>query len=495
MSKVKIFVSYAHADLEPYPGYQLSRVGTILDEIKHHLGCHDRRCNFEILRDRDGLISPSYNIDEMVDRGIEDCDIGLILMSLSYCNSEECELELGKLLDRGKPLFIVETHSIWDTQFENRLRKFFPRIERTLRIQFYGGPPEKRVLFGSPLPWLVDVEGRRNYDGALQQVVSGIQTRGSEFLHTRNAAKGMPAQHIGHHTVFLARSTVDVRNDAQRLATFLEKEGHSTFSFDPGLHVGPGTLTSSVLKTAIAKCDVVIQLLGGVPGAQIEGKTLVSLQHALGKESGKPHLVWRSPTFDPAECGFDYSDFLRSIQYHETSYEEFEQYALKQVANVMRLAESDARRKSILEANGMTDDDDILPLVAIDVAEPDVEIADVMAEALKQFAYVAPLPFDLDRTKLVEAISDNDGIILVYGESREGQMRIGAHFPIIHKSQRLSRKFDIAIGNGSGPRALPYPRGPNVHVIKVDRERMQTDAKSLNGFLDVVRANAARRLS
>jgi hypothetical protein len=494
MSKVKIFVSYANADLEPYPGYQLSRVGTILDEIKHHLGCHDKRCNFEILRDRDGLISPSYDIDEMVDRGIGDCDIGLILMSPSYCSSEECELELGKLLDRGKPLFIVETHSIWDAQFENRLRKFFPRIERILRIQFYGGSPEKRVLFGSPLPWLVDAEGRRNYDGALQQLVSGIRTRGSDILQTRNAAKGLPAQPISQHVVFLARSTVDIKNNAQRLATFLEKEGYSTFSFDPSLHVGPGMLMSSVVTTAIAKCDVVIQLLGGVPGAQVEGKTLVSLQHALGKESGKPHLVWRSPTFDPAECGLDYSDFLRSIQYHETSYEEFEQYALKQIANVTRLAESDARRKSILEANGMTNDD-IWPLVAIDVAEPDVEIADVVAEALKQFAYVAPLPFDLDRPKLVEATSDNDGIVLVYGESREGQTRIGAHFPIIHKSQRLSRKFDIAIGNGSGPRALPHPRGPNIHVIKVDRERLQIDAKSLMGFLDVVRANAARRLS
>jgi hypothetical protein len=275
------------------------------------------------------------------------------------------------------------------------------------------------------------------------------------------------------------------------LAAALGKERYSTLSFDPNLHVAPGAQTSSVIKDAMAKCDVVIQLLGGVPGAQIEGKTLVSLQHAIGKESGKPHLVWRSPTFDPAECGSDYSDFLRSIQYHETSYEEFEQYAVKQVANAMRLPESDARRKGILDANGITDD--ILPLVVIDVAEPDVEIAGVVAEALQQFAFVESLPFDLDRAKLDEAISDNDGIVLVYAESREGQIRIGAHFPIIRKSQRLSRKFDIAIGNGSGPSALPYPRGPNVHVIKVDRERMQVDPKSLNNFLDVIRANAARR--
>jgi hypothetical protein len=491
MSKIKIFVSYANADFKPYPGYQVARVGIILEEIKDQLGCHDVRSSFEILRDREGMIPSSYNIDERIDRGIEDCDIGLILMSVSYCNSEECGRELSKLLDRKKPLFIVETHSVWDANFENRLRKFYPRIERTLRIQFYGGQPEDRVLYGSPLPQLVDVNARRDYDRALQQVVSGIQARGNDILRARNAAKGLPAEQIGRHTVFLARSTADVRNEVQRLAAALGKERYSTLSFDPNLHVAPGAQTSSVIKDAMAKCDVVIQLLGGVPGAQIEGKTLVSLQHAIGKESGKPHLVWRSPTFDPAECGPDYSDFLRSIQYHETSYEEFEQYAVKQVANAMRLPESDARRKGILDANGITDD--ILPLVVIDVAEPDVEIAGVVAEALQQFAFVESLPFDLDRAKLDEAISDNDGIVLVYAESREGQIRIGAHFPIIRKSQRLSRKFDIAIGNGSGPSALPYPRGPNVHVIKVDRERMQVDPKSLNNFLDVIRANAARR--
>jgi hypothetical protein len=491
MSKIAIFVSYAHADLKAYPGYQVGRVQRILEEIKYQLGCHDSHSNFSILRDCEGLLRASYNIDKKIAQAIQDCDIGLVLMSRSYCNSEECGAELAKLLDRKKPLFIVETEPVWDADFENRLRRYYPSIERTLRIQFYGGEPENRVLYGWPFPPLLEPSALRDYNNTVEEVVRGIQTRSNEILRERNAAIGLPAETIGRHTVFLARSTADVRNDVQRLAAALGKAEYSTLSFDPNMHLAPGGLASSVIKDAIEKCDVVVQLLGGVPGARFEGRSLVQLQYDIAKESGKPHLVWRSPAFDPNESDPDYGSFLRSIQSHETSYEEFEQYAIKQVANALRAAESDMRREERLGSSAETDD--IRPLVAIDVAEPDVEIANVVMKALQQFAGVTALPFDLDRVKLAEAISDNDGIVLVYAETREGQVRVGAHFPIIYKFQRRNRQFDIAIGNSSGPSALPYPRGPNVHVIKVDRERMMADPESLSNFVDVIRANAARR--
>ena len=68
MSKVKIFVSYAHADFVPYRPYKESRASCIFDAIKHGLGCHDPRSMFSVLRDCEGLVVSSYNIDEKIGR-------------------------------------------------------------------------------------------------------------------------------------------------------------------------------------------------------------------------------------------------------------------------------------------------------------------------------------------------------------------------------------------------------------------------------------------
>jgi hypothetical protein len=497
MSKVQIFVSYAHADLEPDPAslVKASRVGTILATIKHGLRCHDPRSDFAVLRDEEGLIRVSDNIDDKVEHAIAACDLGLILMSRSYCASEECRGELRKLLDKNKPLSIVEAEPVWDDDIENEMRIIRPRIDRTLRAQFYGGHVGNRHLFGYPLPQLLEPSERAAYDKAAKQVVQDIEARGRDIIRARKVAQGLPAESIDDHTVFLGYATADARNEINSLSVALQKAGYSALCFNPNLHVAPGSLASQVIKSAIEKCDVLVQMLGGVPGAQYEGRPLVMLQHDLAKESGKPFFIWRSSAFDPNEIGLDYSTFLQSTQCHQSSYEEFEKYVVKQVDFVVRARESAQRRIDLRNSVGARDE--ILPLVTIDVAAPDYLIADAVADALKPFVGVSSLPFDLDRTQLNDAVSDNDGIVMVYSESREGQLRINAHFPIVQKIRRRNPLFDIAIGNGlSNERKInapPYPRGPNVHVIKVDRQRMEVDASSLDEFVEGLRANATKR--
>ncbi len=488
MPKVKIFVSYAHADFKFYAHFKASRVSCILEEILHHLRCHDQRAPFSILMDRKGLVLPTYVIDERIDQAISECDIGLILLSKSYCASEECRAEFRKLLQLNKYLSIIEIENAWNEEFASEMRQFRPDVARIYREPFYGGPPDDFKPFAFPLPLACRPDELGTYYDAIYRVATGIETRSREIIAGRRTQQGLSGEEVMPHKVFLADPTPDVRDEASSLAAALEKAGYSTLCFNPRLHVTPGISVAEAIKSAIAKCEIAFQVLGHIPGGQIEGRSLAPLQYEVAAASGKPFHVW-SPVLNPIECRPDYADFLRSIHYHQNSYEEFEQYAVKQTEQIVRAANMQRRRKEL--PSGAP------PYVAIDVAKPDVPVANLLVEAIQARADVSQLDFEIDRVQLEDAVSYNDGIVMVFAGSREGQSRINAHFPIIRKIKHRNGMLDIAIGDslGSAPssESLPYPRGPSVHVVKIDRQQMKVDAETLDEFLKSVSANAARR--
>jgi hypothetical protein len=494
-SKVRIFISYAHFDFEELrPGYNVSRVERMLEDIRHDLKCGDKRATFVTWRDAEGGIRAGDDIDHRIDGAIESCDIGLILMSSSYVASEECWAELCRLIEQDKLISVVETEVAWTDAFERKLHARFPgrNFNRIKRSPFYSGILGSQKPFGYPLPELAKGDEREKYFNAMLELVEGIKSLGGEILRARKADQGKPAVELDRRTVFLAHGSPDVKPSADLLVRALEGADYSVLRFDPKLHVAPNGKMSDVIKAAIDNCDVAVQLIGGLPGLAVEGDRLVPLQYKLAKASGKPFYAWRIPDFDPSECSVDHAEFLKSVSSHGKNYEEFEQYVLKSVASVVRARSSEARRDRIRTEGNLADDDNS-PLISIDVAKSDVAIANVFADALGQSAVVRALPYELDVSVLEQAVADYDGIVMIYTDSLEGQNRIGAHLPIIRKMRRRNPLFGIAIGNGVSP-DTPYPRGPNVYVIKVDRDRSAVDPSSLNHFLDVLRANAMRRV-
>jgi len=497
MQQVKIFVSYSHVDFEPYPGFKDSRVGTMLAEIEHGLRCHDRRGKFALLRDVKGMLNVSDVIDEKIDEAINDCDIGLILLSRSYTDSESCRYEIRKLLEAHKRLAIVETECVWDGDLNSDFAVLRPQLEGILSAQFYNGTRGHWRLFGDPLPQLMMPDQRREYNDAIRRVIEGVETAAAEILSTRKTT-GAAADDSGTHTVFLACPTSDVRNEASTLAAALDKAGYSTLAFSPALYASPGASVADMVKSAIDKCDVVIQLIGGLPGSRFEGKAVVPLQYELAKASGKPLHVWRSPDFDPGECDDEYRKFLDGLNAHEMSYEDFERYALKQVANTIEAAKLELQKKSAVD-KAVTAGENIVPNVAIDFARPDSAIADVVMNALQTRTNVSPLPFELNHDQFKEYVSLSDGIVLVFAESRDGQLRNNAHFGLLQRIKRDRPTFDINVAIGNGVPSTPgapalHPRGPNVYVIKIDPQNMQVDPGALEQFIQGVRANAVRTL-
>ena len=95
----------------------------ILQDIEHELRTNDRRSEFAVLRDEQGMLFAGDNLDMEITAAIEEAHIGLILVSRSYCYSKECRKELVQLIQKQKKLCIVETENAWEGDYEKALEE------------------------------------------------------------------------------------------------------------------------------------------------------------------------------------------------------------------------------------------------------------------------------------------------------------------------------------------------------------------------------------
>jgi hypothetical protein len=478
MRQLKLFVSYCRADTEPRPGFNVSRVGRIMDEVKHELSCHSSRSRFKILRDVE-MVNVSENFRQKIQEAIAACDMAILFLSDNFCRSEECEAEFVQLVKAGKPLFLVETEPPFFNDGQDRIKKFREDVKDILFAKFWGiDNDQKPVRFGFPLP---DASITRDkYYQALDVLVTGLKARAAELPH---AADDQDEDIQGRYAVFVACPTTDVKSEAMRLASTLEADGHSVRAFDPDLDVRDANSFSDVLSNALAKCDIYVQLLGVTPGRSVPGTNLrlVRAQYEMAKKAGKLAFIWRGAEFDMEELAPDYAAFLKEIApaCQIGNFVEFEEYLKKKVSDIAALRRSEARRALRLQEPDVVAS---LPLVAIDAAPADRELAQKIADALAKYVNVDHLEYHLTGQSLADAVVDNNALILAYGLSTEGQKRTLAHFKLIRrpKSEFNFKGLELAVGNGAPSTAPPCPRGPNVHVISVADE---VDSAAMCTFL------------
>ena len=477
MRQLKLFISYSQADLEPRPGFNESRVGRIMDEVKYELSCHSSRSRFKILRDVE-MINISDNFRDKIREAILACDMAILFFSDNYCRSEECEAELIQLKDAGKPLFLVETEPPMINDDQDRTRKLRADLKDILSARFWGiDNDQKRVRFGFPMP--ENSTTRDKYYQALDVLVTGLKARAAELPQAADDQEESDQR----CAVFVACPTNDVKPQAMQLATDLEADGHSVHAFDPELDVRDANSFGDVLSQALANCDVYVQLLGAIPGKAVPGTDwrLVRAQYEMAKKAGRPAFIWRAADFDMEEVAPDYGAFLKEITpaCQIGNFVEFEEYLKKKLNDIAAQRRSDARRALRLQEPAVVSS---LPFVTIDAAPADRELAQKIADALGKYVNVDHLEYDLTGQTLADAITDNNALVLAYGQSTEGQKRTQAHFKLIRRPKgELSFKgLELAVGNGAPPTAPPCPRGPNVHVITVADE---VDSAAMSTFL------------
>jgi hypothetical protein len=486
MSQLKIFVSYAHADFEPRPGYKESRVGQILSDVKHELNCHASRSRFKILRDAEELLEPSDAIHAKLDEAMRDCAMALILLSENYCASEECAWEFSRLLELRRPLFLVETEDVW-SQFAHHLEPHRAQSREILAVAFWGTVEkgtanERKAVFGYPLPHSEESQHKKPYFENMETLTTSIKKKANELLgrDIRPPAPAKPAS--GKCTVFLACPTADVKPEAHRLQKALEAEGHSVHQFDPKVDVRDGDDPEQVIAGLIAGSDMYVQLLGGVPGRKLSAQSdlpLVPAQYRIASGTEVQTQTWRQPDFDVGECDPAYAEFLNGLGSHVTPYEEFERYLKKRVNDITEARSLTEQRMQKIEDQG---GGEARPLMAIDVAKSDAELAKKIASAFGKHVDVSTLPFELTRSDLDEAVGVHDAVILGYGASEDGQNRAQSHFSIIRRKMADSRakQLKLAVGDGAPPTAPPCPRGPDVPIIAV---REEVDETAMMDFL------------
>jgi TIR domain len=466
MRQIKIFISYSHADLEHRPGYMESRVERIMDEAIYDLARDSPRSPFKILRDK-RIAKPSENFRKNIAKAIVECDMAIAFLSPSYCASEECELEFRRLVDLKKPLFLVDTEPAWLTAFEhNRIAPYRKELRDIVFVQFWEkGKNEETVLFGYPLP-TPGIPTAAKYYQSLQRLVDGVKTTARQLLGNDASEEREDAR----STIFLACPTSDVKPYAMQLATALEQDKHAVIIFDPELALGEKSSFSEVVGTQLAKCDAYIQLLGALQGRAVRDtdSRLVPAQYQMAVKSGKPIYLWQSSGFDAADCEPNYGAFLKEIarSCHIGTYLDFEKYLRK------RLNDVDAQRQSVERRTQRSQQAGTKlswPFVAIDAARSDRELAQKITDALASYANVSNLPYDLTNNSFAKEVEHNNALVLAYGKSAEGQKRTRAHFRLIrrHAADMVFKDLELAVGNGAPATALPPPRGPNVHVIRV----------------------------
>jgi hypothetical protein len=489
MAQVKLFVSYAHADFVARPPFNDSRVGQLLSDIKHDIGCYGSRPRFCILRDVEQLIQISQSIHGRIDAAIAECDAALVLLSENYCLSEECAKEFDQLVKCEKPIFVVETEDVSSTEFAEPLANHKAYMEEIRSARFWGMEDRRTIRFGYPMPHSDISKHRDKYVTALEELVAHIKDQAKDIL---SAGELDRARLDLNYTMYLASPTSDVKAEADQLEKAVEADGSSVLRIDPGLVSGDATRLQAAFRDAIARCDIYVQLLGSTPGRSLgEGPAsqLAAAQYAVATELGKRIYSWRKSGFDIGECRPDYSAFLSSVQSHLTSIEEFEQYVRRKAKDVQAHRESAERRKARgadSEVSGAS-----LKLVAIDVAQADNHLARRITAALRSHVDIDTLAFDLDASALSEAVADNDAIILGYGPSEDGQRRAKAHFKIIRKKkgEQKAKRFELAVGDAAPETAPPCPQGPDVHVISV---RDEIDEAALLAFLTRLKEPAER---
>lgn len=477
MRVVKLFVSYCRADTEPRPGFNVSRVGRMMDEVKYELGCHSSRSRFKILRDVE-MINVADNFRSKIRDAIADCDMAILFISENFCRSEECEAEFAQLVKAGKPLFLVETEPTLLDDEEDRIKKYRKEVEGVLVARFWGSDNnQKYVRFGFPIP--DSSTNRDKYYEVLDTLVTGLKARASKLPRSADDEEGPEVR----YAVFVACPTPDVKPELLRLATSLEAEGHSLCAFDPELDVRDADSFTAALSEALAKCDVYVQLLGATPGKAVPGTNwrLVRAQYEMARKAGKPPFIWRAAGFDFEELAPDYGAFLKEIASvcQIGNFVEFEEYLKKKLNDLAAQRRSDARRALRSQEPDVMSS---LPFVTIDAARADSDLAQKIADALVRYVNVDYLDYDLTGQKLADAVADNNALVLAYGKSTEGQKRTQAHFKLIRRpTEEFSFKgLELAVGNGAPRTAPPCPRGPNVHVITVEDE---VDRVAMSAFL------------
>ena len=491
VSSTSIFVSYSHRDARHRPRFNSSRMGELLADLRYELGADGSDSPFQLIKDTEGALRTGDWIDEKIDQEIERSDIGLVFLSENYCRSTSCEKELRKFIELGKNLILVELDDSWTTSDTHAMAPLRDKLRGLLSIRFWTEEAGKILRYGYPLPQTATGHSQEGYRQQLQRLVDDIKSM-SKTLPQKASTRAKPAETAKDSSlvqIVLAASTSDTKDETDRLERVYLDGGFGVTRLDRVAD----TLSAEIIREHLAAAHLFVQVIGAIPGRRIEdceGLPSSIAQHRIAKDAGIETAVWMPRGFDLAECGESYAEFLRTVVSHRSSFEDFETYSVKLARKKEETIQSELRREKIYEAVP----GEFPPLVSIDSAQGDADLRDKITAALHKHVLVDYVDYNASMEALSESVRDNDAIVLVYGQTAEGQKRARAHFRFFRRWRKAvwneeHQRFEIAFGDAAPKDATPCPSGPGIHVIPIDAD---IDEVSMGAFLSSLGVQATQ---
>lgn len=488
--KLKLFVSYAHADFQPLLDFDTTRASQIYELVRKSLKIGSERCRFETLRDEENFLEPGELVVSEIEDALRQADCALVFLSSSYLESDWCCWEYLELVRLRRFIQVIELERPDPTEdlspnaravLEDKARrKHLPMWEQS-KIG------KDDIVYGSPLVRPDDPHVQKIMN-MCSKLASALQSRA---LSVQMAEGGLAEAHrrdtatreasAGDIKVLFAAPTRDVQSHKNRLAERLLEAGYHICDadFDPDHHDPVGKFAQS-----LSGCSMVIQILGDMEGREITvtDESQVGFQYRLANDTGVPVICWRGGSAPVEELSRSYRRDLANLPLEVTDFSGFQAY-------VLQLLEKAARSHRIETENP----DRSKPNVFLDGDASDnalvISLRDFLA---REQAAVTIVSYDDGKQiqqELEEAAEKNDAAVLIFGPERASQRRANTHFTHLiqhlEKGQDASQKRlrSMAIGNSAAPDA-PHPAAEEVAVLRLYDT---FDLDEVRGFLQYVR--------
>ena len=407
----EVFISYAHADDEPFSEGTAGWVTAFADRLRKSLSMRKGGGRIKVWMDH--RLEPEKQVDSALAERVTGSACFIAVLSPRYLESKWCLKEIETFVQHtgedGERVFLVE--------LAPTSRDDWPRGVRSLSArQFWTQGFDDPAAI--PLGWPVaDPAGDRPYWRALNEL--------SHFVSERLQTAKAEVQDESSPCIWLAEPTDHVLESWERLAGSLRQQGYRVLPAAPGLY--PVTSEKEYLAAVeadVAAADALVQLFGPHPGRRPAWSelpfTLLQAEAARAATAARPHAysVWRAPDVKLEDVANPaYAQLLTGAA--TGGLEDFQRHVLSRIAPKVTSVQASPASPPVLA----TSTDQLSICVSAD--GPDRELGQRVRDMLFTLgvdASLAPEPAPDQpparwRQDYEAVLGESHGLVIVYGST------------------------------------------------------------------------------
>lgn len=286
-----LFISYAHIDNEHLSAVEKGWIDLFHEGLEHRL----RQLlggNVKIFRDKKLRGLDDFN--QVIATELQRSAVLVSIISPRYLLSESCMKELNGFYEYANQHGTYRRGS--RTRLVKAIKTFVPletqpdTLKELLGYEFYFFDPQKDSFREYDYLVLRDGERDKRFWDKTEDIAHDV----TELL---KQLAGNPPPKPSGSTVYLAETTIDLREERNRVRRELQQQGHAVLP-DGLLPPKPDVLQQAI-REMLAQSQLSIHMVGGFYD------TLVKLQHTLAIEREEQprfaRLIWLPPGLEPLD--------------------------------------------------------------------------------------------------------------------------------------------------------------------------------------------------